>query len=283
MNVQRWLFVALALVLSVAGLLAAPAAMVAAVNEPGQADEGLMAVVDMIGYGIDNQSWNTALDPAGLVNPAGASDARAAVAMLPAVRPASAPAATNVIVLWTYGVKRGDTLSAIAKRFGTTVNTLAVLNHIRNVNRIYVGQALRIPKLVAVTVDTGATDTGAAAVVTPAPHVAVCNPLVAITSPQAHETLTGSPVQIVGTANLPAGFDPGSSGFSFYKVEWGQGVKPIVFNAINDVHYNTVGGAALETWDITNLPNDVYTLRLYAVSSRGNFPPPCEVQVTIQK
>lgn len=282
MNVQRWLFVALALVLSVASLLAAPAAMVAAVNEPGQADEGLLAYVDMIGYGIDSQGWNTPLDPAGLINPAGDSDPRATVAMLPAANPAPAPAATNVIVLWTYGVKRGDTLSAIAKRYGTTVATLAAINHIRNVNRIYVGQALQIPKVVEVTVST-TTDAGTTDWVAPAPHVAVCNPLVAITAPQTHETLTGNSVAIAGTANLPAGFDPGSSGFSFYKVEWGQGVKPIVFNVINDVHYNTVSGAALETWDITNLPNDVYTLRLYAVSSRGNFPPPCEVQVTIQK
>ena len=31
------------------------------------------------------------------------------------------------------------------------------------------------------------------------------------------------------------------------------------------------------------LPNDTYTLRLYSVSSRGNFPPPCEVRVYINR
>ena len=41
-----------------------------------------------------------------------------------------------------YIVQRGDTLSEIAARFGTTVNTLARINNIRNVDRIYEGQIL---------------------------------------------------------------------------------------------------------------------------------------------
>lgn len=44
----------------------------------------------------------------------------------------------------TYTVKRGDTLSAIAKKYGTTVSKLASLNNISNVNYIYVGQVLKI-------------------------------------------------------------------------------------------------------------------------------------------
>ncbi len=42
----------------------------------------------------------------------------------------------------TYIVQRGDTLSEIAERFGTTVARLAGINGIRNTNRIYVGQIL---------------------------------------------------------------------------------------------------------------------------------------------
>ena len=45
----------------------------------------------------------------------------------------------------TYVIKRGDTLSQIAARYGTTVNTLARLNNIRNINLIYAGQILSIP------------------------------------------------------------------------------------------------------------------------------------------
>nr|DAV24898.1 MAG TPA: Lysozyme [Bacteriophage sp.] len=44
----------------------------------------------------------------------------------------------------TYTVKKGDTLSAIAKKYNTTVTKLANLNNIENVNLIYVGQVLKI-------------------------------------------------------------------------------------------------------------------------------------------
>lgn len=44
----------------------------------------------------------------------------------------------------TYTVVAGDTLSAIALRFGTTVSNLATLNNIRNVDLIYVGQVLKL-------------------------------------------------------------------------------------------------------------------------------------------
>lgn len=47
----------------------------------------------------------------------------------------------------TYKVKSGDTLSGIAKRYGTTVTTLQGLNGIRNANLIRVGQKLRIAGL----------------------------------------------------------------------------------------------------------------------------------------
>jgi predicted chitinase/LysM repeat protein len=45
----------------------------------------------------------------------------------------------------TYSVRSGDTLSAIAKRFNTTVSKLAQTNHISNPNRILAGQKLSIP------------------------------------------------------------------------------------------------------------------------------------------
>jgi LysM repeat protein len=45
----------------------------------------------------------------------------------------------------TYTVKRGDTLSAIALRYGVSTWSLANLNGIANPSLIYVGQVLRIP------------------------------------------------------------------------------------------------------------------------------------------
>lgn len=44
----------------------------------------------------------------------------------------------------THKVVKGDTLSAIAKKYRTTVNAIAKLNNIKNVNLIYVGQVLYI-------------------------------------------------------------------------------------------------------------------------------------------
>lgn len=44
----------------------------------------------------------------------------------------------------TYIVQSGDTLARIAARFGTTVQAIASLNGITNINRIYVGQRLII-------------------------------------------------------------------------------------------------------------------------------------------
>lgn len=46
----------------------------------------------------------------------------------------------------SYIVKRGDTLTQIARRYGTTVNRLAQINNIKNVNKIYVGQVLFIER-----------------------------------------------------------------------------------------------------------------------------------------
>lgn len=46
---------------------------------------------------------------------------------------------------FTYVVQRGDTLTAIALRFGTTVTAIARLNGLLNPSFIYVGQRLQIP------------------------------------------------------------------------------------------------------------------------------------------
>ena len=54
----------------------------------------------------------------------------------------------------TYTVVRGDTLSAIAKKYNTTVDALAKLNNIKNVNLIYVGQKLIISGAEASTAST---------------------------------------------------------------------------------------------------------------------------------
>ena len=45
-----------------------------------------------------------------------------------------------------YTVQKGDTLSELAIRFNTTINEIAKINNIKNINLIYVGEKLRIPR-----------------------------------------------------------------------------------------------------------------------------------------
>lgn len=51
----------------------------------------------------------------------------------------------------TYTVKKGDTLSGIASKYGTTYQTLAKYNNISNPNKINVGQVIKIPTLNSTT------------------------------------------------------------------------------------------------------------------------------------
>ena len=46
---------------------------------------------------------------------------------------------------FVYVIKKGDCLSVIAQRYGTTVKTLCELNNIANPNLIYAGNKLLVP------------------------------------------------------------------------------------------------------------------------------------------
>ena len=65
-----------------------------------------------------------------------------------------------------YYVKPGDTLSGIAKMYGTTVQALMQANNIKNPNWIYVGQKLYIP----------GCGTGGVATPVPVPPCVGCQP-----------------------------------------------------------------------------------------------------------
>ena len=61
----------------------------------------------------------------------------------PAPQPQPTPKPSTGVT--TYVVKKGDTLSGIASRYGTTYQALAQYNGIANPNLIYVGQVIKIP------------------------------------------------------------------------------------------------------------------------------------------
>jgi LysM repeat protein len=67
--------------------------------------------------------------------------ASVAAALPKAATPAVAPTGYE-----SYTVRSGDTLAKVAERFSTSVWTLAGVNHIADINLIYVGQVLRIPR-----------------------------------------------------------------------------------------------------------------------------------------
>ena len=62
-----------------------------------------------------------------------------------AASPVLTPAPSLTRPARTYKVKRGETLSGIAARFGTTVRVLVDLNDIKNPSRIAVGAVLELP------------------------------------------------------------------------------------------------------------------------------------------
>jgi LysM repeat protein len=52
-----------------------------------------------------------------------------------------------------YTIQKGDTLSALAKRFNTTVEVLARTNNIKNPDKIYAGKTLSVPSSTSSIVD----------------------------------------------------------------------------------------------------------------------------------
>jgi LysM repeat protein len=60
-------------------------------------------------------------------------------------RPSPAPTASQVVATRTHTVASGETLSAIAAHYGTTVKVLRRLNNIDDPRRIRIGQVLQIP------------------------------------------------------------------------------------------------------------------------------------------
>ena len=73
-----------------------------------------------------------------------AAEAAAAAAKAEADAAAAAAAAAAPAER-TYTVVKGDTLSAIGKKFGVSWRDIAALNHIKNPDLIHPGQVFRIP------------------------------------------------------------------------------------------------------------------------------------------
>ena len=99
------------------------------------------------------------LDGVLIGNPKGAEDAREMLAKAKEEKAAAPqPSSASSSSQSSQTIKSGDTLSAIAKREGTTVNEIMKANpQIKDKNKIQAGAAITIPKAVSASVNSGSS------------------------------------------------------------------------------------------------------------------------------
>ena len=85
---------------------------------------------------------------------------------------------------------------------------------------------------------------------------------VAITSPQVYGHV-GGVVPILGNAR------PGD--FRLFRVQYGSGLNPSEWFPIGGDHYHRVQNNVLEYWDVSQVPEGLYTLQLVVVQGSGNL------------
>ncbi|WP_262316886.1 LysM peptidoglycan-binding domain-containing protein [Lacticaseibacillus parakribbianus] len=99
----------------------------------------------------------------------------------------------------TYTVRRGDTLTAIARRYGTTVSALAALNGLKNPNVLMVGQKLVVKKATTTTTSSATTKPATKPTTTTKPATSTSKPAAkpttaTATKPAAKPTVTSPAV-----------------------------------------------------------------------------------------
>jgi murein DD-endopeptidase MepM/ murein hydrolase activator NlpD len=118
------------------------------------------------------------LSPAQLTHAADLGGTVPGALYLPIIQQQPQPAGVETMV---YIVRPGDTLSSIARQFGTTVAVLIELNAIQNPNLIRVGQQLLVP--VPTTTPTATPTVTATATITVTPTVTVTPPVTPAATP----------------------------------------------------------------------------------------------------
>ncbi|MBN1661763.1 MAG: hypothetical protein JXA93_25440 [Anaerolineae bacterium] len=100
------------------------------------------------------------------------------------------------------------------------------------------------------------------------------DPNVRITSPGVNQVVSGN-VPLRGTAR--------HDNFQYYKIEIGVGSDPQNWSVVGQLHYNMVNNGVLETLNGGGYAPGRYTLRLVVVDQTGNYPPPCQVTIDVQR
>ncbi|MCZ7555238.1 MAG: S8 family serine peptidase [Bacteroidia bacterium] len=86
--------------------------------------------------------------------------------------------------------------------------------------------------------------------------------VVRITSPRTDAATNASSIVVLGTAASPV--------MSGYKMQYGMGVNPLRWTDITGVIPRQLVDDTLCVWNISSLPDTTYTLRLAALSDKGN-------------
>lgn len=158
-----------------------------------------------------------------------------------------------------YIVKSGDTLSKIAQRVGSTVETLSAANCLVDVNRIVTGDVLYVP---SVGVPMG-TPMGVSTDVALAYYGCAFPEIATITNLIPGQVIRGA-FTLEGTANLP-------SNFWFYRLE----IRPDFSNTFIELErvYQSVVGGALGMIDTSTYSAGLYWVRLMVVDRDWRYPP----------
>ncbi len=112
---------------------------------------------------------------------------------------------------------------------------------------------------------------------TPAPP-----PVVAPACPDPRAVITAPGVNQVVSGQVPITGRAVHENFQFYKLEFAPGPEAQEGFAYFDGGSIPVENGLLGTFNSPAVPNGVYTIRLTVVDLSGNFPPPCQVTVTVQ-
>jgi LysM repeat protein len=218
-----------------------------------------------------------------------------------------------------YTVRPGDTLIAIAYRFGVNSWDIVRANNIANPSYIYSGQRLFIPGAVTPPSPVCTPTPAPVVCVTPTPAPPVCTPtpmpVVCVTPTPAVVCVTPTPLPVVcvtPTPGAPICATPTPGGtplpscrdltyplnnavvkgqieirgtaevqdFWYYKVEFRFDDEPNHWRYIYSA-YAPVRDGVLAVWDTSPLPDGVYWLRLAVVDRTANYRPGCEARITV--
>jgi len=94
-----------------------------------------------------------------------------------------------------------------------------------------------------------------------------------LSSPGVNQTISGV-IPITGRATHEA--------LQYYKLEYAFGANATDGFVYFDGANSAVDGGTLGTFNSASLPNGAYTLQLTVVDLSANYPPPCQVTITIQ-